>query len=297
MEVTPKILVIGGEGYIGSALIDNLEQKENIVVWDAESYTNTSIQSFDVVINLAAHSSVDLCQLYPVESHLNNVSRLGYLIDNLKPSSYLIHASSASVYGSYPGIANEETPLLKALTLYDEQKILGEKLINQGIKQGKKLAALRFGTLAGISSNFRIDLVLNAMVIASMKTGRLLAISPKTRRCILFIEDLCFAISKIIEIQPIGTFNVGSLNTQVGDLAEIVRLRLGGKIDYVRDRSRSPFDFHLNLDKLSDTIGEYRSISAEKVITNIVERYDAVSISRANRQGPHRMLGMFQQES
>jgi nucleoside-diphosphate-sugar epimerase len=287
-----KVLILGGEGYIGSAVFARISETYETAKYDIEQYQETYFPSFDVVINLAAHSSVALCQMFPESAIFNNLKRIERIIDNLTSNQFLIHASSASVYGIGNFESNENDNLQLPNNLYDETKMETDKLVTASLKTGKRVASLRFGTVSGLSLNTRVDLVLNAMVLSARERGEISVINPGIRRNILLIDDLVEALIRLIKKNAYGIYNLGSLNATIGTLANTISAKYPAKINIVESKDLSPFDFHLNTDKLERVIGNYRVTNLENTIDKLWEGLNESKHSRANVHGPHPMLGM-----
>ena len=112
-----KILLIGSAGYIGTQLYSELQDYDVTCVdtcWfdeplhdcikkDFNELSTEFIQSFDVVILLAGHSSVKMCEGEFTNAFSNNVTNFINLLGKLTKSQKFIYASSSSVYGSVGG--------------------------------------------------------------------------------------------------------------------------------------------------------------------------------------------------
>ena len=287
-----KVLIVGGEGYIGSAVFAQISNSYETTKLDLEHFKTTSFPEFDVIINLAAHSSVNLCDLFPESARYNNSTRVQAILDNLSDNQYLIHASSASVYGIGNSISTENDELPKPSNLYDETKMEIDKSILLGLDAGKKVTSLRFGTVSGLSANTRVDLVLNAMVLNAKSHGEISVINPETRRNLLLIDDLAEAMYRFIEVQSLGIYNLGSLNLTIGSLASQITELYPAKLNINQTADRSPFDFHLDTTKIEKEIGNYRVTTLPKTIHDLWEGLNGTKLSRANMQGPHSLLSM-----
>jgi nucleoside-diphosphate-sugar epimerase len=100
-----RVLIIGGEGYVGSYLFNHLF-KQGIDVQtvgnrrsDYNLLGRIFLSSFTHIVLLAGHSSVLRCK-GPLESPWkNNVRNFKNLVDKTDNRQTIIYASSASVYG------------------------------------------------------------------------------------------------------------------------------------------------------------------------------------------------------
>jgi nucleoside-diphosphate-sugar epimerase len=291
-EEQSKVLIIGAEGYIGRSVYSRISKVHETITIDLNNYNDTNFPGFDVIINLAAHSSVALCQLFPESAMYNNLTRIERILRNLSSKQYLIHASSASVYGIGNFESRESDFLPHPSNLYDETKMAADKLISSAFHSGKKVASLRFGTVSGLSSTTRVDLVMNAMVLNAKTSGEISVINPEIRRNLLFIDDLVEAILRLISSNAFGIFNLGSQNLTIGSLANTISKMYPSELNISQNEVASPFDFHLDTSKIEEVIGNYRVTSLSKTISELWEGLNESSHSRANMHGPHPMLGM-----
>jgi nucleoside-diphosphate-sugar epimerase len=291
-QIRPRVLILGGTGYIGSTLQQRLAIAFNVEYLGIDSFHEYRFDKTDILINLAAHSSVALCELYPKTAEYNNVTRLSRILENLPNETHLIHASSASVYGVGKEQSDEEDLLPTPQNLYDSTKMKGDAIIAEAIGAGKSATSLRFGTVAGLSPITRVDLVVNSMMKNGISKKRISIYGPETRRSILFIDDLAEAIARICMRKPIGIFNLGSINTTVGELGKAVQESCGYETDENQLESKSPYDFHLNCEKIESFIGNFRISSLTRTIKELEKGLESAEQTRADLQGPHPMLSM-----
>lgn len=288
----PKVLIIGAEGYVGRAVYAKIFKCYETTSIDLHRYKETNFPGFDVIINLAAHSSVALCQLFPDSARYNNLERIERILRDLSPNQYLIHASSASVYGIGTFESKESDVLPTPSNLYDETKMAADELIVSSVEFGKKVTSLRFGTVSGLSPTTRVDLVMNAMVMNAKTNGEISVINPEIRRNLLFIDDLAEAILRLINFKAFGIFNLGSQNVTIGSLANSIAEMYPSKLNISQNEVHSPFDFHLDTSKIENVIGNYRVTTLPKTISKLWEGLNESVHSRANLYGPHPMLGL-----
>jgi nucleoside-diphosphate-sugar epimerase len=292
IQLPQKILILGGTGYIGSKLQERLSVTFEVECLGINSFYEYQFQETDILINLAAHSSVALCEIFPKTAEYNNVIRLSKILDHLPNQTHLIHASSASVYGRGNEQSNEVDVLPNPQNLYDNTKMKGDMIIQEAINAGKKATSIRFGTVCGLSPVTRTDLVLNSMVKRGISEKRISIFGQETRRSILLIDDLVEAIARICAQKPIGIFNLGSINTTVGELGRAVQEICGFESEVNQLNSKSPYDFHLDCSKIESIIGNFRVSSLEQTIKELEKGLEDGEQTRADMQGPHPMLSM-----
>lgn len=260
-----RILLLGGNGYIGSKFYKKYRDEFDITSIDMNLFpidlgwserknfndlSEEEIKKYDVVILLAGHSSVQMCEYSPTNSWTNNVEYFRNLCDKLDTSQLLIYASSASVYGSGASMSSEDSPInFNPINHYDLQKTTIDLIANKYISQGHRIIGLRFGTVNGSAPNTRSELMLNSMVKSALDTGVVNAKNLHIRRAILGNNDLIRALEKIITTSiPSGQYNLASFNSTVGDLANEVSLLCGAKLIVHPDDPIS-YDFEMTTEK------------------------------------------------
>jgi nucleoside-diphosphate-sugar epimerase len=232
-----NVLILGGHGYVGSALSAHLldagfdVQSVDLGVrglpgpapnWRKpyQELKIAELEEFGSIILLAGHPSVSACASDPVAAFNNNVCGFVELVHKLRGQK-LIYASSISVYVDTHGRqATEDDPLAHPVSYYDLHK--------QSLERYATLAypnsyGLRFGTVCGPSPNIRDELLLNSLVLSGVRDGYLRVANRQAHRPLLGITDLCRAVEAILtrEVPP-GVYNLATTNVQVGEAAGAV---------------------------------------------------------------------------
>lgn len=277
-----KILLLGGNGYIGSSFykhslhsiysVDLCLFDKNLGYSHVINYIDgiQDIDKFDVIICLAGHSSVPMCEYSPERSWLNNVEYFRKLCQTINNNQRLIYASSASVYGRTIGVSSEKSDInFNVLNHYDLQKITIDLVANKYIAEGKNIIGLRFGTVNGISPNTRSDLMINSMVKSSLDTKTVNVKNSQVRRAILGINDLCKALELLIEksILP-GQYNLASFNSTVHQIASTVSQITNAKI-IEHPGDNLVYDFELSTDKFQHATGFVFTDTVESLIEGL----------------------------
>jgi nucleoside-diphosphate-sugar epimerase len=283
-----KILLLGANGYLGSKLVQKLDQKYdtdcvdlclfgvNITNSIVTNYNNIDITGYDIVVCLAGHSSVQMCEHSPRRSWINNVEYFRELCNKIRPNQKLIYASSASVYGNRDHECVEDSPInYSVISNYDLQKITIDLIAAKAISEGKNLIGLRFGTINGISPNTRYELMLNSMVKTALEKKLVNIKNKKMRRAVLGIDDATDAILGFIESSsPSGYYNICSFNSSVEEMAEYVAKALNVNIV---DGGEDPkyYNFVLDTSKIR-SIGYYPKQSIKTLVDELIQGYDSV---------------------
>jgi nucleoside-diphosphate-sugar epimerase len=282
-----KVLILGGNGYIGSRLRQVLREhhfvKSNDICWfaydetsDSRDYhklTREELAEFEVIIVLAGHSSVPSCQGALPGPWLNNVTNFTDLLEKLD-DQLVIYASSASVYGnSKPGEQHKETNThFTPVNNYDVTKYALDQQATIVNLCGKRVIGLRFGTVNGWAPNLRVDVMINSMY-HSVQNGTGIQVTNKhISRAMLGIEDLCRAVVRCIE-QPVpGIYNLSSFNATVGEVAEAVKIKLG--VDIIdKGNTVNAYDFALDTTLFEQTFNFTFIETPSTILNSLIERY------------------------
>lgn len=282
-----KVLILGGNGYIGSRLRQVLRDhhfvKSNDICWfahdetsdrrDYHKYTSEELAEFEVIVVLAGHSSVPSCIGALPGPWLNNVTNFTDLLAKTT-DQLIIYASSASVYGnSKPGERHNETNTqFTPVNNYDVTKYALDQQAVIANLRGRRVIGLRFGTVNGWAPNLRVDVMINSMY-HSVQNGKGIQVSNRhISRAILGIEDLCRAVKCCIDKPIPGIYNLASFNATVGEIAQAVKLKLG--IDIVdRGTTANAYDFALDTGLFEQTFDFTFTETPATIVDSLLEHY------------------------
>jgi nucleoside-diphosphate-sugar epimerase len=207
-----SVLIIGGVGYVGSALfrgltasgfeVDTVDQElrgnrvngRNVRA-DFQHLTASFLGKYSTIILLAGHSNVGQSVKDPYGAFDNNLVSFKTLLSKLN-NQRLIYASSSSIYTGVGGqVVDENWKTFNFMNMYDFTKYACDA-VSQLLY--KNFYALRFGTVNGPSENIRLDLIINRMVWSGLTKGKVQMSNPQIRRPILGISDLCRSVDAIV---------------------------------------------------------------------------------------------------
>ena len=226
-----KILIIGGNGYIGSKLYEHLlnlnynvtnidlgwfgKIHSETIFQDYKTLTKKELKKYTHIVLLAGHSSVSMCVNNLTSCFKNNVYNFVDLIDKINDDQILIYSSTCAVYGNNPKFVTEEDPIKNALNFYDYTKIARENIAD--LYPNKKLIGLRFGSVSGFSKNFRNENLLNSLSLNSYKNNSITVSNGEAYRSILGMNDTCRAIETIINEDNIKNrkYNLSSFSDKI----------------------------------------------------------------------------------
>ena len=244
-----RILIAGGAGYVGSALIPKLlERGYDIDVVDLFWFGNqlppevgivnrdifdlqvNDLKDYDQVLFLAGLSNDPMAEYSPSKNFIFNAAAPAYLCYIARQARVrrYIYASSCSVYGYTENELFDEDRPVSSHYPYGISKLQGERAVMQLQGDGFSVIALRKGTVCGYSPRMRFDLIINTMFKTAMKDRVITVNNPAIWRPILSIEDACMAYVRAIEANESisGIFNVASGNHTVGEIADLVEATL-----------------------------------------------------------------------
>lgn len=222
-----KILITGANGLLGQKLVKLYEEQDNVQViatglgenrnlegsyvyhqMDVTSSENVnklvSQEQPDVVINTAAMTHVDQCELDPDGCRKLNVDAVVHLIDACKESgSFLIHLSTDFIFDGTNGPYKEEdspNPLSK----YAESKLEAEQLLKAGVI---KHAVVRTMLVYGVAHDMsRSNIIL--WVKKNLEEKKHIKVVNDQWRTPTLAEDLAKACALVAHKRAEGTFHV-----------------------------------------------------------------------------------------
>jgi UDP-glucose 4-epimerase len=264
-----KILITGGAGFIGSAVIAELQKHAyDIYVIDNLSFGNRNFISipddhfFNVdllneqelnlivrnidphqIIHLAAIHFIPYCNAHPFESSNINIQGTIHLLKaacSLRALELVLFASTAAVY-PITDTAIKETHALNPLDIYGLSKLAGEHLCNEFHLRTKiPVAICRFFNAFGPNeTNPHLIPEIQQQLNSGLRTIRLGNLTPK--RDFIHTSDMATVIYLLMNKFKggIDVFNLGrGIEYSVSEIVEAFERQLGEKITIEIDPSK-----------------------------------------------------------
>ena len=251
----PKVLIVGGAGYIGSVLCKKLLKKNySVKIVDKVLYDKNVINNFiknknfsfdkadicdlntqinvirdiDVVVFLAEIVGDPACNARPEDALKTNylsIASMAQLCSHLGISKF-IYTSSCSVYGldKQNKLLTEKSDL-NPISHYARMKIMSEKALLANKNDIFKPTIFRLGTVFGPSLRNRFDLVVNTMAKNAYYNNKINLHGGEQWRPNIHVEDVAEGIIASIKLsqKKVGNkiFNLSSdkSNFKIKDIA------------------------------------------------------------------------------
>lgn len=257
-ETVENVLVIGGAGYIGSALLPKLlDEGYNVRLLDLLLYGTEPIeevvdhehleivegdlrhsenvvqamQGIDAVIHLGAIVGDPACELdekATIEINLA-ATRMIAAVAKAADIERFIFASTCSVYGAAETDEMlDEQSVLRPVSLYARSKIASERVLRQMADEDFQPTYLRFGTIYGLSGRTRFDLVVNLLTAKAKHQGKITIYGGDQWRPFVHVDDAARGIHKALRapLEIVGNeiFNIGSdaQNYTIDQVGEVI---------------------------------------------------------------------------
>ena len=298
-----KVFVTGHKGYVGYAMTKLLLQENfEVVGCDLEYYpqnfiknnisdvksikkdirniSSKDLKGCSAIIHLAALSNDPLGEINPsLTGDINFLAtiRLAKLAKEVGINKF-IYSSSCSAYGVNDDTVDENSSL-EPLTAYAKSKVNSELELLKMKDSEFSPVVLRNATAYGISSNLRLDLVVNNLICAALTTGKVRLLSDGTAwRPLLHIEDMSKAFITCLNATDSKVsgeiFNVGSNddNCTVREIAEKVeQIVPNSKIEYSKNANKDSRSYKVDFSKIKQQLGFKTKWNLEKAIKEIYD--------------------------
>ena len=306
-----KILLVGGAGYVGAVLAEellergyavkildrlyygkdglrNIQDRVEVVVGDMRSIKPDILEGVTGVVNLGGLSNDPTAEYNPAANHEMNTIATRMMAEMCKKAgvSRYIFASSCSIYDR--GVSQESQDVLldeeaevNPRAAYSSSKYAAERYLLEMVDDDFCPVILRKGTIYGFSPRMRFDLVVNTFVKDALAKGVLsLHYGGEMWRPLVDVRDAARAYIAALEAPEKKVrgeiFNISYRNFRISEVALRVREALrdvGVQTDIHPDYSyKGVRNYRVTAEKSQQILQVAPQIGIEESVVNIVEK-------------------------
>ena len=216
--MTIRVLVTGASGLLGSSLLPYLKHHgydvlgigltgKSDICGDLTNYhwTFNILNKFapDIIINLAALTNIEECESNPNLAYLKNVLIIENLAEAIIKAGLPCHIIQISTDHVYDGEGPHKEDTVTLLNTYAFSKYAAELAL-------KHVPATILRTNFFGRSHISTRLSLSDWIVMSLSQGVPIRVFSDVFFSPLSIQSLIKYISCVLDIKPVGTFNLGS---------------------------------------------------------------------------------------
>lgn len=306
MREIQTVLVTGGAGYVGAALVPKLlDAGYRVKVLDLYLYGDDvlnavrdhpnleqvkgdlrdqkllerTIPGSDAVIHLACISNDPSFELDPELGRAINYDAFIPLVDICRDSGVrrFVYASSSSVYGIQDKENVTEDLPLSPLTDYSRYKAMCEEVLLKKREPGFTTLILRPATVCGYSPRLRLDLTVNILTNHAVTNRQIKVFGGQQKRPNIHIEDMADLYVKALEwaAKRIDgqVYNAGYHNQRVMEIAERVRSVVGQDVTIVATPTDDNRSYHISSARIKRELGFEARRTIEDAVHDLVRAF------------------------
>ena len=309
-----QVLVTGGAGYVGSALVPAL-LKDGVRVrsLDLDLYgaaalagargdsnleevrgdlrdaatIKRAVKGCDAVIHLACISNDPSFELNPALGKSINFDAFEPLARLSREAGVkrFVYASSSSVYGVSDAPDVAEDHLLKPMTDYSRFKADCEPILLKLASASFVPVVIRPATVCGWAPRLRLDLVVNILTAHAYFNRRVKIFGGKQMRPNINIQDMADAYRLMLSLPDAKIageiFNVGDENRTVSELGELARSIVSrltparGPVGFETVPTDDERSYKINSGKIFRKVGFKTTRTIAQAIESLVAAFEA----------------------
>ncbi len=220
------VLITGANGLLGQKLVKDFHPQYKVIACDLQpqsyltlpdlSYESLnitdrrklgfqiSLYNPEVVVNAAAYTDVDGCEIHKDEAWAVNVGGVKNLVNLCKKQRIkLIHLSTDYVFNGEEGPYSEDD-LPDPVNFYGETKLESEKVIKDS---GIDFLIIRTNVLYGFGSELKPDFFLS--LLDKLSKNKIIKIVTDQFNNPTFVDDLSLCIFEMVKKDVSGVYHIG----------------------------------------------------------------------------------------
>lgn len=304
MEIQHTVLVTGGAGYVGSALIPKLlRDGYRVRVLDLflfgddffAPHPNLSLirgdlrdqellakilPGCDSVIHLACISNDPSFELDPDLGKAINYDAFTPLVQIAKASGVnrFIYASSSSVYGIKEELNVSEDLALEPLTDYSKYKALCEDILLREQRPGFEVLILRPATVCGYAPRLRLDVCVNLLTSQAYTNRKITVFGGSQLRPNIHVEDMTdlylLTLRLPRELIDGRVFNAGYQNLSIADIASLIQKETGEDVTTTVTPTDDNRSYHISSEKIGRELDFHPNHTVQMAIHDLIDAFN-----------------------
>ena len=283
MSKINRVLITGGAGYVGSALVPKLLKKNyKVNVIDLMIYGETlpkdpnlkifkgdirniecvkkALLDCDAVIHLACISNDPSFELDKKLGKEINLDAFRPLVEESVRAgvSRFVYASSSSVYGLKKEKNVDENMSLEPLTDYSKFKADCEKILMEFQSDNFTTTTIRPATVCGYSPRQRLDLVVNILTNLAYNNRKITIFGGSQMRPNIHIDDMTdlyvFLLGLSKDKVAGKIYNAGYENNTILELGNTVKNVVGDDVELISSRTDDNRSYHISSKKIKSEL-------------------------------------------